>query len=572
MRVVTYARYSTDKQTEASIDDQNRVCAEYAQRQGWQIAEHYSDQGISGAALGNRPGVLRMQEAAFGRRFDVLLVTDLSRLSRSQGDLSKMIDRLVAKGVRVVGVQDGYDSARRGHKLQAGLSGIIGEAFREMVKDRTYAALESRAKDRRPTGGRAYGYRDGKIDETEARIVLEIFSRFADGASCRAIAAELNGRRIPSPGSTWKRTERRAQGWMGSGVRVILRNERYRGVVNWNTSEWRKDPDSGKRRRVERPRGAWISHADESLRIIPEELWARVQRRITAAPGDEKLRPGGWGERKTRAGEIVVSRKYLLSGLLRCDVCDAHYTIRDSRTYGCSSHFDGEACSNAVRVVRRHIEDVLLRGEESGLSGLLAPQRAALMAKEMQTYYVERLRAMQDRTAEVPRELAELSSRIGRLRERLRTGDPDMTADEIAAAIERAEMKRRELEEQQPTARASAKVFSVLPKAAELYRRQVLAGLDGNPREALKARVFLRDWFGGRIRLEPLAGGGLMAHWNQNGAALLRFERVVAGASLRPAYGPRPHPTLPLPQPPAGWAGARQPTPKTGPPSCYGRG
>ena len=64
-----------------------------------------------------------------------------------------MIDRLTAKGVRVIGVQDGYDSARRGHKLQAGLSGIIGEAFREMVKDRTYAALESRAKAGRPTGG-----------------------------------------------------------------------------------------------------------------------------------------------------------------------------------------------------------------------------------------------------------------------------------------------------------------------------------------------------------------------------------------------------------------------------------
>ena len=161
-----------------------------------------------------------------------MLVTDLSRLSRSQGDLSKMIDRLVAKGIRVVGVQDGYDSSRRGHKLQAGLSGIIGEAFREMVKDRTYAALESRAKRGKATGGRAYGYRDGKVDKGEAYIVREIFGRFADGASCRTIAAEMNGRRIPSPGSAWKRTERRATGWMGSGIRVMLRNERYRGVVH----------------------------------------------------------------------------------------------------------------------------------------------------------------------------------------------------------------------------------------------------------------------------------------------------------------------------------------------------
>ena len=122
-----------------------------------------------------------MKEAALARRFDVLLVTDLSRLSRSQGDLSKEIDRFISKGLRVIGVQDGYDSARKGHKLQAGLSGIIGEAFREMVKDRTYAALESRAKNKKATGGRAYGYRDGQVDKGEAFIVREIFGRFADG-------------------------------------------------------------------------------------------------------------------------------------------------------------------------------------------------------------------------------------------------------------------------------------------------------------------------------------------------------------------------------------------------------
>jgi DNA invertase Pin-like site-specific DNA recombinase len=88
----------------------------------------FEDQDISGAALGNRPGVLRLQEAALARHIDAVLVTDLSRLSRSNGDLSKMIDRLVAKSIRIVGVQDGYDSGRRGHKLQAGLSGIIREA------------------------------------------------------------------------------------------------------------------------------------------------------------------------------------------------------------------------------------------------------------------------------------------------------------------------------------------------------------------------------------------------------------------------------------------------------------
>lgn len=505
MRACTYSRFSTDRQNESSIADQERVCAEYAERQGWKVAERYCDQGISGAAIGNRPAFLRMKEAALGRRFDVLIVTDLSRLSRSIGDLAKEIDRLVAKGIRVIGVQDGYDSARRGHKLQAGLSGIIGEAFREMVKDRTYAALESRARDKKPTGGRAYGYRDGKVEEGEACIVREIFGKYADGASCRSIAGEFNSRRIPSPGASWARTERRAQGWMGSGIRVILRNERYRGVVHWNTSEWRKDPDTGRRKRVPRPRSDWITHVDGSQRIISDELWARAQQRIARTAED-----GNWAAPKGKP-------KYLLSGLLRCGECGAHYVIANRHEYGCSSHIDGRACGNNIRVRRESLEDSILGPVRREL---LSPERIAKMAKEMQAYYLERTRAMQTRAAEAPKELQEIGARIDRLRERLRKGDPDMAADEIEAAIARAEEKRRELEAQQPTAQASAKVLSILPRAAEVYRRQVEMGLEGDARAALKARVFLREFLG-RIELKR-EGAELWAEYGFEPSALLQ--------------------------------------------------
>ncbi len=506
MKVAIYSRFSTDRQNESSIADQVRVCTEHAAARGWQVVECFEDHGISGAALGNRPGVLKLQDAAFARRFDAVLVTDLSRLSRSQGDLSKMIDRFVAKGIRVVGVQDGYDSTRRGHKLQAGLSGIIGEAFREMVKDRTYAALESRAKEKKLTGGRAYGYRNGKVDKGEAYIVREIFGRFADGASCRTIAAELNGRRIPSPGSTWKRSKRRASGWMGSGVRAILRNERYRGIVQWNASEWRKDPDTGRRKRVARPREEWISHVDESLRLISDELWERAQRRVRPAKNETRLKTGG-------------KPRYLLSGLLRCDVCDAHYTISNATSYGCSSYHDGHACSNGILVRRDRAENILLGPIRDDL---LKPDRVARMAKEMQDYFADRMRGIQAQAIEVPRELQELAARITRLRERLKSGDPDMQADEIQAVIDTAEAKRRELQEQQLGASLPmAKALAIMPRTAELYRRQVAKGIDGNPQAAQKARVFLREWFGGKIRLEPLAGGGLMAHWNQNIGALV---------------------------------------------------
>jgi hypothetical protein len=292
---------------------------------------------------------------------------------------------------------------------------------------------------------------------------------------------------------------------MGSSVRVIVQNERYRGVVHWNTSEWRKDPDTGKRKRVMRPPSDWISHVDESLRTVSDELWDRAQRRTRPAQNDVRLKAGG-------------KPKYLLSGLLRCDVCDAHYTITDATSYGCSSHHDGNACSNSIRVRRDRVEAVLLGPINHDLQD---PERVARMAKEMQDYYLERIRMMHARAADVSRELQELAARIARLKDRLRCGDPDMTGDELQAAIDRAEGKRRELQQNHRGPEPSSKVFAMLPRAAELYRRQVALGLHGNPDAATKARIFLREWFGGRIRLEPLADGGLMAHWNQNVGALL---------------------------------------------------
>lgn len=512
MKAAIYARFSTDRQSESSIADQFRVCTEYADRVGLSIGEQFEDQGISGAAIGNRPGVQQMLAAAQSGRFGALLVMDLTRLSRSQADLNKMIDRLVARGIRVVGVQDGYDSARKGHKLQAGLSGIIGEAFREMVRDKTHAALASRARDRRPTGGKCYGYRNGEIDQHEAAIVREVFEQFSQGESCRTIAARLNARGVPSPGSTWARRERRCSGWMGSAIRAMLRNERYKGTVHWNVSEWVKDPDSGKRLRRSRPRSEWITHQVEALRIVDNELFRRAQRR-TRLGDDGRMRSGG-------------RPRYLFSGLLTCAECGAHYTIASKHSYACSSYINGKACANNIRVRRDQVEKVLLAPIRDEL---LASDRVERMAREMQRDCAARTKILFEQAVASPRELLELDARLKRLRARVVAGDPDMTADELQAAIERAEAKRGELLSAAPSAKCAATIMVALPRAADLYRRQIDAGLHGRPRDAAAARVLLRELFGGKVPLKR-QGGELWAQIALRPEALLRRAEGTDGS------------------------------------------
>ncbi len=289
----------------------------------------------------------------------------MSPLTRDSVECERAIRRLEFSGLRIVATSDGYDSTSKARKVHRGFKGLMNEIFLDDLRERVHRGLAGQAMKRYWCGGRPYGYRlkpvvDAskldvygqpsrvgtvlEIDDEQAAVAQEIFARYADGASCLAIARELNSRGVPSPGSTWKRKARRCKGWMGSAVRVILRNPLYCGPMRWNASQFVRDPDTGKHKRRRRPRAEWVEHQDESLRIISDVLFEQAQARTRVATNsDKRLKSGG-------------RSKYLLSGLLICSVCTAHYVIADARSYACSGHWNGGACSNHIRVRRDAIE------------------------------------------------------------------------------------------------------------------------------------------------------------------------------------------------------------------------
>jgi site-specific DNA recombinase len=105
MRVAIYARYSSDNQREASIADQLRVCRAFAERNGWTIAQEFSDQAISGATL-LRAGFQALMRDALNHRFDVVPAESLDRFSRDQEDTAGLFKRLSA-GVNIVTLAEG---------------------------------------------------------------------------------------------------------------------------------------------------------------------------------------------------------------------------------------------------------------------------------------------------------------------------------------------------------------------------------------------------------------------------------------------------------------------------------
>ena len=87
MRVALYARYSSDNQRDASIEDQFRICRAHAEKNGWQIVACYSDRAISGTTL-LRPGIQDLMAQARAGQFDIVLAEGLDRLSRDQEDVA----------------------------------------------------------------------------------------------------------------------------------------------------------------------------------------------------------------------------------------------------------------------------------------------------------------------------------------------------------------------------------------------------------------------------------------------------------------------------------------------------
>ena len=89
MRAVIYARYSSENQREASIEDQVRDCKALIERQGWMLAATYSDHAISGSVR-MRAGYQKLLEDARAGQFQVVIAEALDRLSRDQEDIAAL--------------------------------------------------------------------------------------------------------------------------------------------------------------------------------------------------------------------------------------------------------------------------------------------------------------------------------------------------------------------------------------------------------------------------------------------------------------------------------------------------
>src|SRR5215470_9464652 len=215
MRAAIYARYSSELQRDASIEDQIRTCKARIEREGWTLTATYTDRAQSGASR-LRPGYQKMLEDARKAEFDVVVAEALDRLSRDQEDVAALYKHLSFADVKLLTIAEGEIT-----ELHVGLKGTMNALFLKDLGQKVRRGLEGRVREGRSGGGRCYGYdvalehdargepiRGGRrINEAEAATVRRIFTEFAAGNSPKTIARRLNADRIPGPfGKVWRDT------------------------------------------------------------------------------------------------------------------------------------------------------------------------------------------------------------------------------------------------------------------------------------------------------------------------------------------------------------------------------
>ena len=478
--VAIYARYSSDHQRDASIEDQLRLCAERAEREGWTVAKSYADHAVSGGSLLLRPGIQELLSDAQAGKFDIVLAEALDRLSRDQEDIAGVYKRLGFAGVRIITLSEGEIN-----ELHVGLKGTMNALQLKDLADKTRRGLRGRVENGKSGGGKSYGYdvvnelKDGalvrgerRINEFQAGVIRRIFTEYATGKSPRAIARALNADHIAGPtGKPWGPSTIHGNRRRGTG---ILNNELYTGRLVWNRLRFIKDPDTGKRVSRPNPECEWIIKNVPELRIVESALWDKVKARQAALDA----RPAGnWNRRRPR---------YLFSGLMKCGECGGGAVVWSRQYIGCAAARNKGTCTNKTTIRRDELESMVLDGLQNRL---MDPALMEIFCDEF-TREVNRLRRAQNTARDgIRTELEKVEGELDRLIQAIMDGVPGISLKDKIGALE-----DRKAALQTRLASTPEEKVALHPGMAQVFRDQIggLRETLGDPSQRSEAADVLR--------------------------------------------------------------------------------
>ncbi len=349
-----------DQQRESnSISNQKAMLEEFAARQGFTNIVHFTDDGISGTCF-DRPGFLAMMKEVEAGNVEYLCIKDMSRMGRDYLKVGQIMEILRQRGVRLIAINDGVDSAR-GDDDFTPFRNIMNEYYARDTSRKIRSTFQSKGKSgKHLTGTVIYGYlwneaRDQwLVDPEAADVVKRIFAMTIEGYGPYQIASKLKEEKVLIPsaylaqhseGVNKNKTFKDVYGWGSSTICNILEKREYLGhTINFKTRKHFKDKKSHYV-----PEDEWTIFENTHEAIIDQQAFDLVQK----IRGNVRRYPDGWGEAAP------------LTGLLYCADCGGkmyvHRTNNGKRIsqYTCSQYSKvpvGKLCTTQHRIN----EDVVL--------------------------------------------------------------------------------------------------------------------------------------------------------------------------------------------------------------------
>jgi DNA invertase Pin-like site-specific DNA recombinase len=432
-RVAIYARFSSDKQSDASIEDQVHRARELATRDGFASIEVFTDFAISGASM-DRPGMRALQEAIARGEVDTLVTESVDRLSRNSGDAHRFRELLSNNQVGLVCLDGTLLKANdKSALITFGVRALFAEQYRADLADKTLRGLEGRARAGKVTGRLPYGYKptpdkDIAIVPEQAEVVRRIFREHAAGRSFTATAKSLNAEGIapPNPGKQQANTA----GWATSTIRSVLVQKKYNGTWDFGFTQPKPIGRTGRSLKVQPPR---VLSQRPELAIVDQDLWDIVEARF-------KARPSTFGEAR---------RGYLLSGLLRCAACGSNLVAtgatgnrngRSVRYFGCSAAAKKGTCKAKGCIWVTKLESAIF-GTMQRYFDKHRDEIRELVREEIVAFAQEQ----PDREKAAKKELANVEKQLGRLVEALASTGSGTVAAKIIELEKVAADLRKEL-------------------------------------------------------------------------------------------------------------------------------
>lgn len=232
MNVVIYARYSSHSQTEQSIEGQLHTCYEYAKNNGYLVVGEYIDRAQSGTT-DSRAEFQRMIADSDKHTFEGVLVYQLDRFARNRYDSAINKAKLKKNGVRVISARENISDDASGILVE-GVLESMAEYYSAELSQKIRRGMEINAQKCLANGSNpGLGYKvDSErryyVDEEEAKIVREIFERYASGETVADIIRDLNRRKL---------TTSLGKPFNKNSVHRILNNRRYIGYYLYKGQE-----------------------------------------------------------------------------------------------------------------------------------------------------------------------------------------------------------------------------------------------------------------------------------------------------------------------------------------------